>query len=171
MISFILRKFFKALAEDTFLAVEVRSESESLSFFLSLSPFPRAPNIYFHNCIFKFYQAFFPKNRGNWKQYSTWEPEEKDKKSKINEVDNMRFPPDVQIKKGYSWSDQLGIAIAVLVEANQTALVNWTLEVSKLFFCWSSLSLYSLSVSLFLCSLTHTYAHTTTPPTLPSRFF
>lgn len=33
------------------------------------------------------------------------------------------------VKKGYSWSDQLGIAIASLVEAGQEELVNWTRDV------------------------------------------
>jgi replication fork protection complex subunit Tof1/Swi1 len=35
----------------------------------------------------------------------------------------------VSVKKGYSWSDQLGIAIAALVEAGQEELVNWTKDV------------------------------------------
>ncbi|KAF9452119.1 hypothetical protein P691DRAFT_772581 [Macrolepiota fuliginosa MF-IS2] len=94
LINFILRKFFKALAEDTFLAVE----------------------------------AFFPKNRGHWKQYSSWEPERHSTKDKATAEDNG-FPPDVQIKKGYSWSDQLGIAIATLVEAAQTDLITWTKDI------------------------------------------
>jgi len=44
-------------------------------------------------------------------------------------VEDTRFPPDVGIKKGYSWSDQLGIVIAALVEAAQTDLVTWTQQV------------------------------------------
>jgi hypothetical protein len=44
-------------------------------------------------------------------------------------VEDTRFPPDVQVKKGYSWSDQLGIVIAALVEAAQTGLVTWTKDV------------------------------------------
>lgn len=70
-------------------------------------------------------QAFFPKNRGNWKQYSSWEPEEKEKKT----VADTRFPPEVEVKKGYSWSDQLGIVIACLIDSNQEELVKWTTEV------------------------------------------
>ncbi|KAF8961410.1 timeless protein-domain-containing protein [Flammula alnicola] len=76
-------------------------------------------------------EAFFPKNRGHWKQYSSWEPEEilgKEKKT----IEDTRFPPDVEVKKGYSWSDQLGIAIATLVEANQKELVNWTKQILSL---------------------------------------
>ncbi|KAG6865098.1 hypothetical protein C0991_005153 [Blastosporella zonata] len=99
LITFILRQFFKALAEDSFLAVERRIS-----------------------------QAFFPKNRGNWKQFSSWEPEKSGEKEKKT-VEDMRFPPDVQIKKGYSWSDQLGITIACLVEAGEIELVDWTKDI------------------------------------------
>lgn len=73
-------------------------------------------------------QAFFPKNRGNWKQFSSFEPEAKAKREKKTIEDN-RFPQDVEVKKGHSWSDQVGIAIAALVEAGQTELVYWTKDV------------------------------------------
>ncbi|KAE9405100.1 timeless-domain-containing protein [Gymnopus androsaceus JB14] len=72
-------------------------------------------------------EAFFPKNRGNWKQFSSWEPPAKGGKSSKTVEDN-RFPQEVQVKKGYSWSDQVGIAMAALVEAGQTALILWTQE-------------------------------------------
>ncbi|KAF5372553.1 hypothetical protein D9758_005156 [Tetrapyrgos nigripes] len=71
-------------------------------------------------------EAFFPKNRGTWKQFSSWEPTKPEKASKT--VEETRWPQDVQVKKGYSWSDQVGIAIAALVEAGQTGLVMWTQE-------------------------------------------
>ncbi|KAJ3507590.1 hypothetical protein NLJ89_g6215 [Agrocybe chaxingu] len=73
-------------------------------------------------------EALFPKNRGNWKQYSSWQPESKTK-NEAKAIPDTRFPPDVEVKKGYSWSDQLGIAIACLVEAGQTELVKWTTEI------------------------------------------
>lgn len=38
------------------------------------------------------------------------------------------------MKKGYSWSEQLGIAIAALVDAGQQELVDWTKDVSPVFF-------------------------------------
>ncbi|KAF8064919.1 timeless protein-domain-containing protein [Lyophyllum atratum] len=94
LITFILRQFFKALAEEPFLAVE----------------------------------AFFPKNRGNWKQFSSWEPEEKAKREKKT-VEDTRFPQEVEVKKGYSWSDQLGIAIAALVDAGNGEFVHWTKDI------------------------------------------
>jgi len=72
-------------------------------------------------------EALFPKNRGHWKQFSSWEPNQqlKDKTTPDN-----RFPPDVEVKKGYSWSDQLGIVIAALVEASHEDLLRWTTEES-----------------------------------------
>lgn len=45
-------------------------------------------------------------------------------------VEDTRFPPDVQVKKGYSWSEQLGIAVAALAEAGASELVDWTKDVS-----------------------------------------
>ena len=75
-------------------------------------------------------QAFFPKNRNRWKKYSSWEPDNKAKKTK--EV-NTEFPPDVQVKKGFSWSEQLAIAMAALQDASQSDLIEWVKEV-RLFY-------------------------------------
>ncbi|CCM05491.1 uncharacterized protein FIBRA_07712 [Fibroporia radiculosa] len=94
LIKFILRQFFKAVEEDSFLAVE----------------------------------AFFPKNRGNWKHFSSWAPEEKTSKDG-RMADDTRFPPDVQVKKGYSWSEQLGIAMACLMDEGKKILVDWTKQI------------------------------------------
>ncbi|KAG1737798.1 timeless protein-domain-containing protein [Suillus lakei] len=90
LVNFILHRFFKALEEEPFLAVE----------------------------------AFFPKNRGHWKQYSSWEPERKGRHERET-VEDTKFPPEVQVKKGYSWSEQIGIAIAALVDDGKTELVEW----------------------------------------------
>ncbi|KAF8624656.1 hypothetical protein AX17_006987 [Amanita inopinata Kibby_2008] len=76
-------------------------------------------------------EAFFPKNRGNWKQYSSWEPEAKSGRRKRG-TENAQFPPEVRVKKGYSWSDQLGITIAALTEAGQDNLVEWTKQILTL---------------------------------------
>ncbi|KAI9507117.1 timeless-domain-containing protein [Russula earlei] len=70
-------------------------------------------------------EAFFPKNRNRWKRHSSWEPESK---SKSKEVD-PRFPPDVQVKKGFTWSEQLAIAMAALKEARQNELIEWVKEI------------------------------------------
>lgn len=96
LINFLLRKFFKAVEEDSFLVVE----------------------------------AFFPKNRGHWKQYSSWEPEKSIKEDRP--LDDNRFPPEVQVKKGYSWSEQLGIAIACLVEEGKQSLIDWVKQILML---------------------------------------
>ncbi|KAG2128288.1 timeless protein-domain-containing protein [Suillus clintonianus] len=94
LVNFILHRFFKALEEEPFLAVE----------------------------------AFFPKNRGHWKQYSSWEPERKGRHERET-VEDTQFPPEVQVKKGYSWSEQIGIAIAALVEDRKTELVEWVKDI------------------------------------------
>ncbi|TCD66114.1 Topoisomerase 1-associated factor 1 [Steccherinum ochraceum] len=94
LINFLLRKFFKAVEEDSFIAI----------------------------------QAFFPKNRSNWKALSSWEPEPKSTRAE-RAVEDTRFPPDVQVKKGYTWSQQLGIAIACLVDDGKKELVEWVKEI------------------------------------------
>jgi replication fork protection complex subunit Tof1/Swi1 len=73
-------------------------------------------------------QALFPKNRNRWKKYSSWEPEPKSKNGK--DTADPKFPPDVQVKKGYSWSEELAIAMAALQEAGQGELIEWVKEVS-----------------------------------------
>ncbi|KAI0265300.1 timeless protein-domain-containing protein [Gloeopeniophorella convolvens] len=75
-------------------------------------------------------EAFFPKTRGQWKKLSSWEPETKSK-SAGSAIDDTRFPPDVQVKKGFSWSEQLGIAMAALQEAGQGKLIEWVKEVRR----------------------------------------
>ncbi|KAI0657606.1 timeless-domain-containing protein [Cubamyces menziesii] len=97
LINYILRKFFKAVAEDSFLVVE----------------------------------AFFPKNRGHWKQFSSAELDQIGPRPEKLPFDS-RFPPDVQVKKGYTLSDQIGIAIAALVEKGQQNLVEWTKQILTL---------------------------------------
>lgn len=76
-------------------------------------------------------QAFFPKNRGQWKHFSSWEPEEKPSRRGRAAEDN-RFPPDVQVKKGFKWSEQLAIAIAVLKEEGKMSLIDWVKQVRSL---------------------------------------
>ncbi|KAI6145317.1 hypothetical protein BKA82DRAFT_4172415, partial [Pisolithus tinctorius] len=95
LLTFILRKFFKALDEEPFLAME----------------------------------ALFPMNRGHWKQYSSWEPERKSARIREATEENRNFSTEVQVKKGYSWSEQLGIAVAALVEDGKTELVEWVKDI------------------------------------------
>ena len=66
-------------------------------------------------------------NRGHWKQYSSWEPEEKAKA--LRGGDDAQSPVEVHVKKGYTWSEQLGIAIACLVDNDKKDLVEWTKQV------------------------------------------
>jgi replication fork protection complex subunit Tof1/Swi1 len=100
LVNFILRKFFKAVEQEPFLVIE----------------------------------TFFSKNRGHWKDYSSLTPEELALKTgkalKSESVVDRRFPADVQVKKGWSWSEQVGIAILALVDEGHQALVEWSREVS-----------------------------------------
>ena len=49
-------------------------------------------------------------------------------------VDN-RFPQDVQVKKGHTPSEQIGIAMAALVENGQKELIDWTKQVRLVASC------------------------------------
>jgi replication fork protection complex subunit Tof1/Swi1 len=53
---------------------------------------------------------------------------EPEAKTKAKEID-PRFPPDVQVKKGFTWSEQVAIAMAALREAGQNELIEWVKEV------------------------------------------
>jgi replication fork protection complex subunit Tof1/Swi1 len=60
-------------------------------------------------------------------------------------VEDTRFPPDVQVKKGFSWSEQLGIAIAALVEGGEQELVDWLKDVGSLSHTfWANIDLLTL---------------------------
>jgi replication fork protection complex subunit Tof1/Swi1 len=65
-------------------------------------------------------------------------------------VGDTRFPPDVQVKKGYSWSEQLGIAIAVLVEGGEGGLVDWVKDVR----IWYPFLQQHFEIKLKTCVLT-----------------
>lgn len=70
-------------------------------------------------------QAFFPKNRGQWKNFSSWEPEEKPAKRGRG----AQAPAELQVKSGFKWSEELAIALAALQEEGKTSLIDWTKEV------------------------------------------
>ncbi|KAK0205546.1 timeless protein-domain-containing protein [Desarmillaria ectypa] len=73
-------------------------------------------------------EAFFPKNRGHWKVFSSYEPESSTAEERAQDED-ARIPADIHVKKGHSWSEEVGIVVAVLVEAGQGELVDWTKEI------------------------------------------
>ncbi|EIN14680.1 timeless-domain-containing protein [Punctularia strigosozonata HHB-11173 SS5] len=75
-------------------------------------------------------EAWFPKNRGQWKQFSSWEPEKKEKR--YNTAADARLPPDVQVKRGYTWSEQMGIAIKALIEDGKEGLIDWVKSILTL---------------------------------------
>ena len=72
--------------------------------------------------------AFFPKNRGHWKQFSSRELDAVGPRPEGRPLDE-RFPQDLSVKKGYSPSEQMGIAIAALTEKGQMELIEWTKQV------------------------------------------
>ncbi|KAJ7178128.1 timeless protein-domain-containing protein [Mycena filopes] len=94
LVNYVLRKFFKALEEESFLAVE----------------------------------AFFPKNRGQWKAFSSWEPPPKGGAARERRA-AAGNTTEVQVKRGYSWSEQLGIAIKALQEAGEDERIVWTIDI------------------------------------------
>lgn len=63
-------------------------------------------------------------NRGHWKQFSSWKPEDKFVEKE------RRVTAEVQVTKGYTWTEEMGIVIACLVEDEKTHLINWAKEVS-----------------------------------------
>ena len=73
-------------------------------------------------------QAFFSKNRGHWKQFSSRELDAVGPRPEGRPLDE-RFPQDLSVKKGYSPSEQMGVAIAALTEKGQMELVEWTKQV------------------------------------------
>ncbi|KAI0293651.1 timeless protein-domain-containing protein [Multifurca ochricompacta] len=76
-------------------------------------------------------EAFFPKNRNKWKRYSNRESQTKTKTGRTGDAhpSSSRFPPDVRVKKGFSWSEELAISMAALQEAGQGELVKWVKEI------------------------------------------
>lgn len=41
---------------------------------------------------------------------------------------------EVQVTQGYTWTEEMGIVIAYLVEDEKTHLINWVKEVNRLYF-------------------------------------
>ena len=76
-------------------------------------------------------KAFYPKNRSKWKALSSWEPPEKGTRTRHETVLDTRFPQEVRVKKGYTWTQQLGIAIAALVDDGKTSLIEWTKQLCR----------------------------------------
>ena len=106
LINFLLRKLFKAVAEDSFLIVEVCTTRYGMQMFRCTDHL----------------QAFFPKNRGKWKQLSSWQPPEK---TTAGSAPENTPPQEVRVKKGYTWTQELGIALQALVDDGKMALIEW----------------------------------------------
>ncbi|ORY33101.1 timeless protein-domain-containing protein [Naematelia encephala] len=102
LISYVLRKFFKRVAEDPFLIV----------------------------------QAFGPKSRGHWKEISSYKSDEEDDDGMGGQRDRIqekmaKGPPELEFKTkaGLSWSQQMEIAVGVLLRDGHEEWVQWIIEV------------------------------------------
>ncbi len=73
-------------------------------------------------------QAFFPKNRSHWKQFSSAELDAVGPRPEAPAFDT-RFPQDLYIKKGYSPSEEIGIAMLALTDNVPMELIDWTKRV------------------------------------------
>ena len=77
-------------------------------------------------------QAFYPKTRGKWKALSSWEAPEKGTGSRRRAAETSedeKRPREVRVKKGYSWSENVGIIVKALVDGGKRALVDWVRDV------------------------------------------
>lgn len=79
-------------------------------------------------------EAFYPKNRGKWKALSSWEPPARTLRPENDTLLENRWAAEVKVKKGYSWSEQMGIAIKCLLDEEKGMLVEWVKEVSLINF-------------------------------------
>ena len=114
LIQFLLRQFFKAVEDDPFIIVHVSSHSHDSRLCHAIKQ------------LYPLVQALYPKNRGHWKQFSSWKPEEKFVERE------KQVAAEVQVTQGYTWTEEMGIVIACLVEDEKTHLINWVKEVSPL---------------------------------------
>ncbi|KAG9103444.1 Topoisomerase 1-associated factor 1 [Ceratobasidium sp. 370] len=70
-------------------------------------------------------EAFYPKNRGQWKAYSSYEPEAKTGSSRLV------GKAELGVKRSFKHSEQIGIAVACLVEESGGLLIDWVVDVLK----------------------------------------
>ncbi|KAG8990291.1 Topoisomerase 1-associated factor 1 [Tulasnella sp. JGI-2019a] len=103
LIKFVLRKFFKAVAEDSFILVE----------------------------------SFFPRTRRAWKKLSGYKSPDgasgsEGAKKKPGRAAESKHGAELTVKRGYTASQQLGIAIACLVDAGKMDLIDWVKEILML---------------------------------------
>lgn len=78
-------------------------------------------------------EAFFPKNRSNWKEYSSWEAPEKRVRAPKKKGEGApgrgrsgkAGQQDIDLKEEYSGNDRIGIAVGALIRDNQQELVVW----------------------------------------------
>lgn len=72
-------------------------------------------------------EAFFPRTRGDWKKFSSWEPPKKEKRARKEKVSVEK---ELHVKDGYSWKEKVGIALKALSEKDKE-LAEWVKHVSE----------------------------------------
>ncbi|TXT09069.1 hypothetical protein VHUM_02543 [Vanrija humicola] len=103
LIGFVLRKFFKRMAEDPFVIVE----------------------------------AFGPKSRGKWKHLSSYRSDEEDDDGMGGQRDRIREqlgPAELEFIKKHklSWSQQMGVVVRMLVDADHEEWVRWIINILEI---------------------------------------
>ena len=64
-------------------------------------------------------EALFPRTKGDWKKFSSWEPPKKEKRAT---KEKMTVEKELHVKDGYEWKEQLGIALNALGQQDE----KWT---------------------------------------------
>ncbi len=71
-------------------------------------------------------EAFFPRTRGDWKKFSSWEDQKKEKRQRKEKI---AVEKELHVKDGYSWKEQMGIALKAL-QGKDSEPAEWVKEVS-----------------------------------------
>ncbi|KAF5339101.1 hypothetical protein D9611_011155 [Ephemerocybe angulata] len=142
LINFILRKFFKALEAEPFLAIETflapRANCLSVCVVIYLSN-DRPPIYLSISAVIRILPeesgaletVFELGGRGErQRRWGQGGGAGGGRGSRGGAASNPNAQ-EVVVKKGYSWTDQMGIAIAALVDAGKKSLVTWTQELLK----------------------------------------
>lgn len=71
-------------------------------------------------------EAFFPRTRGDWKKFSSWEAPKKEKRVRKEKV---TVEKELHVPDGHSWKEKVGIALKALCAVNPE-LAEWVKHVS-----------------------------------------
>ncbi|KAF8904667.1 timeless protein-domain-containing protein [Mucidula mucida] len=77
-------------------------------------------------------EAFFPRTRGDWKKFSSWEDQKKEKRQRKEKI---AVEKELHVKDGYSWKEQMGIALKAL-QGKDSELAEWVKELLTQAVAW-----------------------------------